>query len=115
VLEGSIQRFGNRVRVSVHLADARTHRELWAQAYDRELADVLAIQSEIAKGIAASLQAKLTGREEEVMALKPTNNPEAYDAYLRRSAAGRSALPKTLRGKAAVIRSTESLNFRSYV
>jgi TolB-like protein len=83
VLEGSVQRLGNRVRVSVHLADARTHRELWAQAYDRELADVFAIQSEIAKGIAASLQARLTGREEQALSAKPTNNPEAYDAYLR--------------------------------
>ena len=83
VLEGSVQRFGNRVRVSVHLADVRTHRELWGQAYDRELADVFAIQSEIAKGIAASLQAELTGREEQALTAKPTNNPQAYDAYLR--------------------------------
>jgi TolB-like protein len=83
VLEGSVRRVGNRVRVSAHLADTRTHRELWAQTYDRELADVFAIQSEIAKGIAASLQAKLTGREEQALAGRPTNNPEAYDAYLR--------------------------------
>jgi TolB-like protein/Tfp pilus assembly protein PilF len=83
VLEGSVQRFGNRVRVSAHLSDVRTHRELWAQAYDRELADVFAIQSEIAKGIAASLQAKLTGGEEKALAARAANNPEAYDAYLR--------------------------------
>ena len=83
VLVGSVQRFGNRVRVSAHLADARTHRELWAQTYDRELADVFAIQSEIAKTIAIQLQAKLTGQEEQVIAARPTDNTEAYDAYLR--------------------------------
>ena len=83
VLVGSVQRFGNRVRVSAHLADTRTHRELWAQTYDRELADVFAIQSEIAKTIAIQLQAKLTGQEEQVIAARPTDNTEAYDAYLR--------------------------------
>jgi TolB-like protein len=83
VLVGSVQRVGNRVRVSAHLADALTHRELWAQTYDRELADVFAIQSEIAKTIAIQLQAKLTGQEEQVIAAQPTDNPQAYDAYLR--------------------------------
>ena len=83
VVEGSVQRSGNRVRVNVQLVDARTDRQLWAQTYDRNLADVFAIQSEIAKAIADQLQAKLTGREEQALAIKPTNNPEAYDAYLR--------------------------------
>src|SRR5439155_24051213 len=69
--------------VNVQLVDARTDRQLWAQTYDRNLADVFAIQSEIAKAIADQLQAKLTGREEQALAIKPTNNPEAYDAYLR--------------------------------
>jgi serine/threonine protein kinase/Tfp pilus assembly protein PilF len=83
VVEGSIQRSGNRVRVNVQLVDSRTDRQLWAQTYDRDLADVFAIQSQIAKAIADQLQAKLTGREEQALAIKPTNNPEAYDAYLR--------------------------------
>jgi len=83
VVEGTVQRMGNRVRVNAQLVDARTHRQVWGQTYDRDLADVFAIQSEIAKGIAESLQAKLTGREEQALAVKPTNNPEAYDAYLR--------------------------------
>jgi TolB-like protein/Tfp pilus assembly protein PilF len=83
VLEGSVQRSGNRVRVNAQLVDAGTHRELWGQTYDRDLADVFAIQSEIAMTIASQLRAKLTGREEQVLAVKPTNNPEAYDAYLR--------------------------------
>ncbi len=83
VVEGSVQRSGNRVRVNVQLVDARSDRQLWAQTYDRNLADVFAIQSEIAKAIADQLQANLTGREEQALAVKPTNNPEAYDVYLR--------------------------------
>lgn len=83
VVEGSVQRSGNRVRVNVQLVDARTDRQLWAQTYDRDVADMFAIQSEIAKAIADQLQAKLTGREEQALAIKPTDNPEAYDAYVR--------------------------------
>jgi TolB-like protein/class 3 adenylate cyclase/predicted Zn-dependent protease len=82
VVEGSVQRSGNRVRVNAQLVDARNDAHLWAQTYDRDLADVFAIQSEIAKAIADQLQAKLTSREEQALAVKPTNNPEAYDAYL---------------------------------
>ena len=83
VVEGNVQRSGNRVRVNAVLVDARTDRQLWAQTYDRDLADVFAIQSEIAKAIADQLQAKLTSHEKQVIAAKPTNNVEAYDAYLR--------------------------------
>ena len=63
VLEGSVQRSGNRVRVNAHLVDARSHRELWGQSYDRDLADVFAIQSEIAMAIADQLHAKLSPNE----------------------------------------------------
>ncbi len=83
VVEGNVQRSGNRVRVNAVLVDAHTDRQLWAQTYDRDLADVFAIQSEIAKAIADQLQAKLTSHEKQVIAAKPTNNVEAYDAYLR--------------------------------
>jgi serine/threonine protein kinase/Tfp pilus assembly protein PilF len=82
LVEGSVQRSGNRVRVNVQLVDARTDRQLWAQTYDRDLADVFAIQSEIAKAIADRLQVQFTSREEQVIAAKPTNNVDAYDAYL---------------------------------
>jgi TolB-like protein/predicted Zn-dependent protease len=82
VLEGSVQRSANRVRVSAQLINARDDTHVWVEKYDRELADAFAIQSEIAQSIAESLQAKLTGREEQALAVKPTNNPEAYDAYL---------------------------------
>ena len=61
----------------------QTDSHLWAETYDRKLTDIFGVESEIAKGIAESLQAKLTSREEQALAVKPTNNPEAYDAYLR--------------------------------
>ncbi len=83
ILEGSVQKAGNQVRVNVHLVNAQTGSQLWAETYDRKLSDIFAVESEIAKGIAESLQATLTGGEEQALAANPTNNPEAYDAYLR--------------------------------
>jgi TolB-like protein/Tfp pilus assembly protein PilF len=83
ILEGSVQKSGNAVRVNVQLIKAANDSHLWAETYDRNLTDIFGVESEIAKGIAESLQAKLTGREEQALAIKPTNNPEAYDAYLR--------------------------------
>ena len=71
------------MRVNVQLINAQTDSHLWAETYDRKLTDIFGVESEIAKRIAESLQAKLTGREEQALAVKPTNNPEAYDAYLR--------------------------------
>ena len=83
ILEGSVQKAGNQVRVNVHLVNVQTGSQLWAETYDRKLSDIFAVETEIAKGIADSLQATLTGREEQALAANPTNNPEAYDAYLR--------------------------------
>jgi TolB-like protein/Tfp pilus assembly protein PilF len=83
ILEGSVQKASNQVRVNVHLVNAQTGSQLWAETYDRKLSDIFAVETEIAKGIAESLQATLTGREEQALAANPTNNPEAYDAYLR--------------------------------
>jgi len=83
ILEGSVQKAADQVRVNVQLVNAQTGSQLWAETYDRKLSDIFVIESEIAKGIAESLQATLTGREEQALAAKPTNNPEAYDAYLR--------------------------------
>ena len=83
ILEGSVQKAADQVRVNVQLINAQTDSHLWADTYDRKLTDILGVESEIAKGIAESLQAKLTGREEKALAVKPTNNPEAYEAYLR--------------------------------
>jgi hypothetical protein len=65
------------------LINAQTDSHLWAESYDRKLTDIFGVETEIAKRIAESLQGKLSGREEQALAAKPTNNPEAYDAYLR--------------------------------
>jgi TolB-like protein/Flp pilus assembly protein TadD len=83
ILEGSVQKAADQVRVNVQLVNAQTDAHLWAETYDRKLTDIFGVESEIAKGIAESLQARLTGHEEQALAVKPTNNPEAYDAYLR--------------------------------
>ena len=83
ILEGSVQKVADQVRVNVQLVNAQTDSHLWADTYDRKLTDIFSVESEIAKGIAESLQARLTGREEQALAVKPTDNPEAYDAYLR--------------------------------
>jgi len=83
VLEGSVQRAGNRIRVNAQLIDARTDAHLWAQSYDRDLADVFAIQSEIAKTIADQLQAKISPKEETALGSKPTDDMVAFDLYLQ--------------------------------
>jgi TolB-like protein/predicted Ser/Thr protein kinase len=83
ILEGSVQKAADQIRVNVQLINAQTDSHLWADTYDRKVTDILGVESEIAKRIAASLRAKLTGREEKALAVKPTNNPEAYEAYLR--------------------------------
>jgi tetratricopeptide (TPR) repeat protein len=70
------------VRVNVQLINAQTDSHLWAETYDRKLTDILGVESEVAKRIAESLRAKLTGHEEQALVVKPTNNPDAYDAYL---------------------------------
>ena len=83
VVEGSVQRSGNRVRVNAQLVDARTDAHLWAQTYDRDLADVFAIQSEIAKAIADQLQAKLSPNEKKAIEQPPTTDLAAFDLYSR--------------------------------
>jgi len=83
ILEGSVQKVADQVRVNVQLVNGQTDSHLWAETYDRKLTDIFGVESDIAKGIAEALQAKLTGREEQALVVKPTNNPEAYDAYLR--------------------------------
>ncbi len=83
VLEGSVQRAGNRVRVSAQLTDTRNGAQLWAEHYDRELADVFTIQSEIAKAITSEMQAKLSPGEQAEIEAPPTRDMAAYDLYLR--------------------------------
>ena len=83
VLEGSVQKAGNRVRVNVQLIDAASDDHLWAETYDRTLEDVFAVETEVAQKIASSLQAQLTRDERAALTKKPTDNPAAYDAYLK--------------------------------
>jgi TolB-like protein/Tfp pilus assembly protein PilF len=83
VLEGSVQRVANRVRVSVQLIDARTDAHLWAERYDRPLDDVFAIQSEVAQAIADTLRVQLSPREASALAAAPTRDTEAYDLFLK--------------------------------
>ncbi len=94
LLEGSVQRIAGKVRVNAQLIDTRTDAHLWAQTYDRDLADVFAIQSDIARSIAEQLQAKLAPEEKTRITTKPTNNPDAYLLYLQANEVLRMAASK---------------------
>ncbi|MFL6515659.1 MAG: tetratricopeptide repeat protein [Chthoniobacterales bacterium] len=83
VLEGSVQKAANAVHVNVQLIRASTDDHLWAESYDRKLDDIFGVEAEVAQSIASALNAQLSGVEQEALAQKPTNNPAAYDAYLR--------------------------------
>src|SRR5438477_11425527 len=83
ILEGSVQKSADAVRVNVQLIKAANDSHLWSDTFDRKQTDIFSVESEVAKAIADQLRAKLTGQEEEVITAKPTDNPQAYDAYLR--------------------------------
>jgi TolB-like protein/class 3 adenylate cyclase/Tfp pilus assembly protein PilF len=83
IVEGSVQKSGDAVRVNVQLIKAANDSHLWADSFDRKLTDIFSVESEVAKAIADQLRAHLTGREEQLIAARPTDNVEAYDAYLR--------------------------------
>src|SRR2546429_1323599 len=83
ILEGRVQKSGDAVRVNVQLIKAANDSHLWADTFDRKLTDIFSVESEVAKAIAEQLRAHLSGREEQEIAARPTDNPEAYDAYLR--------------------------------
>jgi TolB-like protein/class 3 adenylate cyclase/Tfp pilus assembly protein PilF len=83
IVEGSVQKSADSVRVNVQLIKAANDSHLWADTFDRKLTDIFSVESEVAKAIADQLRAKLTGQEEQVIAAKPTDDTEAYDAYLR--------------------------------
>jgi len=104
VVEGSVRRSGNHIRVSVQLIDALTDRHIWVQNYDRTLADSLALQGELATEIAAGVGATLSPQEKARVEAKPTNNPAAYDAYLR----GRAVEAGSLSDKSNVERAIQS-------
>jgi TolB-like protein/Tfp pilus assembly protein PilF len=83
ILEGSVQKAADQVRVNVQLINAGTDSHLWADTYDRKLTDIFGVESEIAKAVADTLQAKLSGAEQSAIAVRPTENSEAHDLYLR--------------------------------
>jgi len=83
ILEGSVQKASDQVRVNVQLINALTDAHLWADTYDRKLTDIFAVETEIAKAIADTLQAKLTGSEQHVIAARPTESTEAHQLYLK--------------------------------
>src|SRR5205807_2292948 len=83
ILEGSVQKSGATVRVNVQLIKAANDSHLWADTFDRELTDIFSVESEVAKAIAEHLRVQLSGQEVQAIAAKPTDNPDAYDAYLR--------------------------------
>src|SRR5205814_107525 len=81
IVEGSVQKANNQVRVNVQLINAVTDAHLWADTFDRKLIDIFSVESEIAKTIADTLQAKLTGSEKQMMAAQPTTDTTAYELY----------------------------------
>jgi TolB-like protein/Tfp pilus assembly protein PilF len=83
ILEGSVQKSNDQVRVNVQLINAMTDAHLWADIYDRKLTDIFAVESDIAKTIAETLQARLSGSEKRALSARPTENPEAYQLYLK--------------------------------
>ena len=83
VLEGSVQKAADKVRVNVQLIDARADSHLWAKTYDRDMKDVFAVESEVAQEIADSLQAKLSPAEASTLATAPTKDTAAYDLFLK--------------------------------
>jgi adenylate cyclase len=83
VLEGSLRRAGNRLRITTQLVETRTGHTVWAERYDREMKDVFEVQDEIARGISQALRIKLSPQEEKAIARKPTESTQAYDYYLR--------------------------------
>jgi serine/threonine protein kinase/Tfp pilus assembly protein PilF len=83
VLEGTIRRSGNRLRITAQLVEVSTRHSVWAERYDRQIEDVFAIQDEIARSIAQALRITLTPQEEKIIGIKPTENTQAYDFYLR--------------------------------
>src|SRR5207249_3688136 len=83
ILEGSVQKAAGQVHVNVQLISAATDEHLWAESYDRKLENISGVEAEVAAAVAEALKAKLTGAEQHALEQKPTNNPQAYDAYLR--------------------------------
>ena len=110
VLEGSVQRAGNQVRINAQLIDAKTDAHLWAQRYDRPLADIFAVQSEIAQQIAQALQAQLSPAEQRRLERTPTANLAAYDYVLRGKEFARRDTPRDVEAALSLLRRARELD-----
>jgi TolB-like protein/class 3 adenylate cyclase/Tfp pilus assembly protein PilF len=112
ILQGSVQKSGDAVRINAQLIKAANDSHLWADTFDRKLTDIFAVESDVAKAVADQLRAKLTGQEEQVIAARPTDNIEAYDAYLRGLAYNLKALdsPATSLGAQKYLREAVRLD-----
>ena len=110
VVEGSVQRAGNRVRVNARLIDARTNRQLWGQTFDRDLADIFAIQSEIAESIADQLEAKISAIEKAAIEERPTGDLVAYDLYVHATSLTDEALYYGVSSEKNLFQAVELLN-----
>src|SRR5436190_7564589 len=97
ILEGSVQKAGNAVHINVQLINAATNAHVWADIYDRKLDDIFAVEGEVATAIAEALNAKVTGNEKQTITARLTDNPEAYDAYLRGLALFRNSDDSSIR------------------
>ena len=112
VLEGSVQKAGDKVRVNVQLIDARADSHLWAKSYDREIQDIFAVESEVAQEIADSLQAKLSPAEANTVASAPTKDAAAYDFFLKGEYQHRAALAHPLARIAELVVARDRVRFR---
>ena len=83
ILEGSVQKIGNNVRITAQLIDAKTDMHLWSEIYDKDISDIFSIQSEVAQNVARELKATLTSEEKEQIEKNQTKNTEAYNLYLQ--------------------------------
>jgi len=103
ILEGSVRRIGNKVRVTGQLINARTDEHVWAKSYDKDLTDVFAIQASLSQEIASALQAAITPQAQKFIERRPTENPVAYDAFLK----GRDTRNNALAGRPAPLKQAE--------
>ena len=110
VLEGSVQKASDRVRITVQLVNAKSDAQLWAETYDRKLSDIFEVQTDVAQRIATSLEAKITGRERREITRVPTTNPEAYDAYLQARAFDGAQTPDDIRRGMELLRKAVELD-----
>src|SRR5215216_2227604 len=114
IVEGSVQKNGDSVRVNVQLIKAANDSHLWADTFDRKLTDIFSVESEVARAIADQLRAQLTGQEEQVILAKPTKNPEAYDLFLKAEYFANQTYSASARNPGEISRQAADLYKKAY-